>query len=813
MQPAAHATNINASNLSATSICTEAGYQAQYPGSVGGSGVSTECEHGVYGDDTPRLVDESTDGAARAFIMSGVTYRTGSCIHLPGRDGPCMVARIDETRRWRPSDAREHFESDFKVGEIVMRLSWFYRAADTNNPRATADAREIFCTHEQDWNRPAAICCACVVRYVPHDDETDLANAIAELRAADDAIREGLRPSAAASYRGAATGVPQLAPCEGNEKEDGTEIVPCTHRHYYFRRWYDPTQRTFSVMSPTGGADDDGATFERSKQGMQRRFALLNLGVEAKLRALLDHVAALRVNKAFRRVAMERRLPLTVKRTDIVGCVLRAFAQMNGPSLFRQTEVKFVGESGVDHGGLTSEMLADFFGALVPMGGGGDLKLGGSDGGHVAEPFRTDRRSPPAAPSLGVTVPQLFDTSGGLSSSYWLPRCGLHHQRVGLLSQLHTVGKILAKCLLELHAIPPSFPPFLFAAIAYGGADEDLVRDLIPTCDVCICAAEASEACAYPGRSPPAASAEACPVHAALELLRPFDAAVCTSLQNLLDKPIDTSSGLKVADVLGDAPAQPPSPEMVGYQLELAFQKDLPIGEQSDDDDIDADRIDSDGSDGGEVMCGEHGRGASVGDPAGANADATIAAAPSALAAPPGDASNFGEEPLTDANKARCVIRIVSFKLLESRLPEIVALRRGFHTIKWKSLVALFTGDELHELVCGVLSLEADELYNALGFDERTKSTRMPQWMKALIADKDVTWRKKLLRFITGSFTLPRGGLQRKIMVRSTAAHLDHLPRSSTCTFTLFMPPYKTYTELDNKLTMAIDNTAGFWLW
>ena len=58
-------------------------------------------------------------------------------------------------------------------------------------------------------------------------------------------------------------------------------------------------------------------------------------------------------------------------------------------------------------------------------------------------------------------------------------------------------------------------------------------------------------------------------------------------------------------------------------------------------------------------------------------------------------------EPLTDANKARCVIRVVSHRLLECRLPEIIALRRGFHTIKWSSLVALFTGDELQELKKG----------------------------------------------------------------------------------------------------------------
>ena len=40
-----------------------------------------------------------------------------------------------------------------------------------------------------------------------------------------------------------------------------------------------------------------------------------------------------------------------------------AFTAIKGPSLFRQMDVKFYCESGIDRGGLTSEMLADFFDA------------------------------------------------------------------------------------------------------------------------------------------------------------------------------------------------------------------------------------------------------------------------------------------------------------------------------------------------------------------------------------------------------------------------------------------------------------------
>ena len=86
--------------------------------------------------------------------------------------------------------------------------------------------------------------------------------------------------------------------------------------------------------------------------------------------------------------------------------------------------------------------------------------------------------------------------------------------------------------------------------------------------------------------------------------------------------------------------------------------------------------------------------------------------------------------------------------------------------------------------------------------------------MREIVFQEDEAWRKKLLRFITSSFTLPRGGTQRKIAIRGQGeSHLELLPRASTCTFTLYLPPYRSKEELRRKITTAIDNTAGFWIW
>jgi hypothetical protein len=85
--------------------------------------------------------------------------------------------------------------------------------------------------------------------------------------------------------------------------------------------------------------------------------------------------------------------------------------------------------------------------------------------------------------------------------------------------------------------------------------------------------------------------------------------------------------------------------------------------------------------------------------------------------------------------------------------------------------------------------------------------------MRLAIYMNDECWRKKLLRFVTGSFTLPRGGLLKKISVKTQGVgQVDLLPRASTCTLALYLPPYPTREAFAEKLDTALDNTAGFWL-
>jgi len=565
-----------------------------------------------------------------------------------------------------------------------------------------------------------------------------------------------------------------------------------------------------------------------------------------KLACLTDFINLSRANKQYRNMSLDKRLPITVNREDIVGSMLRAFGNIKGPSLFRQMDVRFVGESGIDRGGLTTEALADFFAALLPdsrhasvsrlhehaavataLREDKDKDKGVAGNGSSSE----DDASPKPVPAMAQVVPhayELFESSG----SYWLPRKHLHGERARRLEQLAAVGKVLAKCLMELHAVPNLFPPLLFAALAYGGSDEAMPREILQS-HVRLDGEEKMGDDEHLARQ-------------MIESLWQFDPEMGQSMINLLEHDQD-GCGMCVGDVLNETPFHWPTPEAMSARLEAAFAMDAP-DDSSDEEvektkaDDDAHEVDDEGggkrrkrpskatssSKLGDELKGDGARWDSQGECvhaevaealaiSGGPSMAAEAAAAAAAAADERATAIDNEsallEPLSNANKAVVVSRVIASHLIEERLPEIVALRRGFHTIRWRSHVALFTGRELHELVCGVPSLDAAELFESFAFDERSKEhTR--GWMHDILHQQDETWRKRLLRFVTGSYTLPYGGLARRVMVRAQGeAHANLLPRASTCTNTLFLPPYPSKAVLTSKLTTAIDNTAGFWIW
>ena len=73
--------------------------------------------------------------------------------------------------------------------------------------------------------------------------------------------------------------------------------------------------------------------------------------------------------------------------------------------------------------------------------------------------------------------------------------------------------------------------------------------------------------------------------------------------------------------------------------------------------------------------------------------------------------------------------------------------------------------------------------------------------------------KKKLIQFITGNDRLPVGGSNSlNLVIMRNGCDTSRLPSSQTCFNTLLLPEYSSAEKMKDKLSKAIDMTAGFFL-
>ena len=166
---------------------------------------------------------------------------------------------------------------------------------------------------------------------------------------------------------------------------------------------------------------------------------------------------------------------------------------------------------------------------------------------------------------------------------------------------------------------------------------------------------------------------------------------------------------------------------------------------------------------------------------------------------------------MTDANKAHVIVRLVQHELIDCRIDELRALRHGFHTVHWRSHIALFEGGELRELMCGVPRLDASSLWQAIHLDERCGEA-LGGWLRELVFTRAEPWRKSLLRFVTGFYVLPRNGLARRIHVRPQRRRAPTSADGVGVQLRAPPPGVPLARRARGELDAALDNSAGFFL-
>jgi len=91
------------------------------------------------------------------------------------------------------------------------------------------------------------------------------------------------------------------------------------------------------------------------------------------------------------------------------------------------------------------------------------------------------------------------------------------------------------------------------------------------------------------------------------------------------------------------------------------------------------------------------------------------------------------------------------------------------------------------------------------------------QWFWQIIRSWPTERKSRLLQFATGTSRIPVNGFKdlqgsdgpRRFTIEK-AGDPSQLPKSHTCFNRIDLPPYKDYSTLEHKLTLAVEETVGF---
>jgi len=167
---------------------------------------------------------------------------------------------------------------------------------------------------------------------------------------------------------------------------------------------------------------------------------------------------------------------------------------------------------------------------------------------------------------------------------------------------------------------------------------------------------------------------------------------------------------------------------------------------------------------------------------------------PSSSAIPPG--------PLTNGNKNAVVLQRIRYILYDRQDWQWGSILEGFNTVKLRSHLNMFTGEEMADLFCGHKCTH-DDIARSLDFDfNEMYSVDVEAHFLRWIARLSLDDCSLLLRCVTGFALFPARGLQKKLRVRSVEP--TQYPSVSTCDFRIDLPCDKEYGVLEHKLGVLL---------
>ncbi|KAF7490754.1 E3 ubiquitin-protein ligase Su(dx) [Sarcoptes scabiei] len=176
------------------------------------------------------------------------------------------------------------------------------------------------------------------------------------------------------------------------------------------------------------------------------------------------------------------------------------------------------------------------------------------------------------------------------------------------------------------------------------------------------------------------------------------------------------------------------------------------------------------------------------------------------------------EKRVDDSNKEDYLRLMTDWRFSRGQEEQTKAFLDGFNEVLPLEWLHYFDERELELLLCGMQAIDIDDWQRNTIHRHYTRNSRQIIWFWQFVREEcDNEKRARLLQFVTGTCRVPVGGFAelmgsngpQRFCIEKVGKE-NWLPRSHTCFNRLDLPPYKSYSQLVEKLNFAIEETEGF---
>lgn len=172
---------------------------------------------------------------------------------------------------------------------------------------------------------------------------------------------------------------------------------------------------------------------------------------------------------------------------------------------------------------------------------------------------------------------------------------------------------------------------------------------------------------------------------------------------------------------------------------------------------------------------------------------------------------------VTEENKKEYVDHVVEYRISKRVKDQFEAFMSGFSELIPQDLITVFDERELELLIGGMSEIDVDDWCKHTDYRGYEMNDEVIQWFWKCVRGWPPERKSRLLQFATGTSRIPVNGFKdlqgsdgpRRFTIEKSGDP-SQLPKSHTCFNRIDLPPYKDYASLEQKLTLAVEETVGF---